>query len=945
VNFARTAARRGVFALAAISAAGTMVAAPGAAHAAASGTLIAYTDNGIYVANADGSGARKVPNVPWQPGFPVTTPTWTADGSAIVFSTPTGVLSIHPDGTGLTALASLPSPQGLGASPVVDPQGKYLLYTQGGQLHVAWPDGSNPSWSADTGLSVPAPAVDPVNGQLLEEDRQAGVIEAVAADGTTTILVRNSNFGFAGRNLAVSPDGSRLAYEARDAADENQVFMIGLSYAGSGTTAVLTGTTGSPVQLTTDDSVACDFPAWLPDGSAFLVSCGGTVESVPAAGGAVKSLGLAGGFPAVQPAPMTGSAAALQLNAAAKLTAPPPAVLPPAGSPQAASNGQIVSVLSTGAPALGLAQRPINVNIGFYTGEAWAPDGSALYLLTYTGIYRTAPNGTNPQRLVAWPGKSFSYRGLAVDATGKYLVFGSTTGAIYSIPTDATGTANPILVGDGSAFGQQPMSLAISPLNNTIVANERGYLLAFTPAGRVYEIGTASVGSTVSISPDGTELVVNSATSSGAADVYSIINSTTDGTGVITGLSAQPVMTIPSAANVTWSADGASLDYVINGHAIMQVPAAGGSAVQIGMLSGYDTTQILTQPVRSGATPAPENLHVVRIWGSTAIGTAIAASQYSYDNYATATGNRQAQAVVLARSDQYYDALAGSMLSVGKDAPLLLTPPTALDQNVAAEISRVLKPGGTVYVLGGTAALSPTIDQQLTTAGYVPHRLAGSNAYGTAIAIANAITTSPTQVMVATESGYQDALSSVSYANLPGTVLVLSNGSTMPAATASYLGQLAQNVTIEGVGGPAATAVNQWGSAHPGAMYTSIVGSDADQTSAKVAYQASGYLGLLGVPARRVGIATDRGWYDGLAGGAAIVHMGGYLLLTNPTTLNTAVKDFNAANGVGEADILGGPAALPTALQAPIGATLTEGVGTSDYTSFTPGSTLPPFVH
>src|ERR1700678_3371829 len=105
-----------------------------------------------------------------------------------------------------------------------------------------------------------------------------------------------------------------------------------------------------------------------------------------------------------------------------------------------------------------------------------------------------------------------------------------------------------------------------------------------------------------------------------------------------------------------------------------------------------------------------------RIDGTDAIGTSIAVSQAEFPTAGSA------QAVVLARSDFFSDALAGGPLAAKVGGPLLITPGAsitpALDPRVEAEIQRVLDPGGTVYILGGPLALDPAIDAALQGLGY-----------------------------------------------------------------------------------------------------------------------------------------------------------------------------------------------------------------------------------
>jgi hypothetical protein len=116
---------------------------------------------------------------------------------------------------------------------------------------------------------------------------------------------------------------------------------------------------------------------------------------------------------------------------------------------------------------------------------------------------------------------------------------------------------------------------------------------------------------------------------------------------------------------------------------------------------------------------------------TTAIGTAIAASQASFP----ASGS--ANAVVLARSDFFSDALAGGPLAAAVGGPVLITESAErvlhLDPAVEAEIERVLVPGGTVYLLGGPRRSAPTSTPPCRASASRRDRLAGTDEYDTAI--------------------------------------------------------------------------------------------------------------------------------------------------------------------------------------------------------------------
>ena len=83
-----------------------------------------------------------------------------------------------------------------------------------------------------------------------------------------------------------------------------------------------------------------------------------------------------------------------------------------------------------------------------------------------------------------------------------------------------------------------------------------------------------------------------------------------------------------------------------------------------------------------------------------------------------------ASVVILARDDVFADALAGSPMAKVYDGPVLLTPSASLGASAQDGITRLLNPGATVYILGGTAALSDHVVAQINALGLQdgPHR-------------------------------------------------------------------------------------------------------------------------------------------------------------------------------------------------------------------------------
>jgi hypothetical protein len=236
---------------------------------------------------------------------------------------------------------------------------------------------------------------------------------------------------------------------------------------------------------------------------------------------------------------------------------------------------------------------------------------------------------------------------------------------------------------------------------------------------------------------------------------------------------------------------------------------------------------------------------------------------------------------------------------------------------VKAEIQRVLPGGGAVYVLGGDAAINPSIVAQLKTLGYAVTQFKGRDRADTALQVATTGMGSPQHVVLATGTGFADALAAGPYAagpfaDAPGSpaAIVLSNGSALDPATAAFL----HGKTVATVGGPA-------GQAWPNAA-KSFTGGDRFATAALVADQFTGNFATTQVGiANGVASATNPGYPDALTGGAFMAESNGPIVLIDG--LNDVVPPQTEAvlttrSNNTRADIFGGTAIVSPALAATI---------------------------
>jgi hypothetical protein len=276
----------------------------------------------------------------------------------------------------------------------------------------------------------------------------------------------------------------------------------------------------------------------------------------------------------------------------------------------------------------------------------------------------------------------------------------------------------------------------------------------------------------------------------------------------------------------------------------------------------------------SGASPAGacvDDYQPTRLAGRDRIDTAIEISQEGHP-----TGG--AIAAVLARADAFPDALAGAPLAIAEDGPLLLTGSASLDPRVEEELRRAVLPGGTIFVLGGTNALSPAVESSLRSAGFVSRRLAGTDRYETAVAVARALG-NPTTVLLATGRNFPDAVVAGAAAGQHSAAVLFTDDRRMPAPTADYL---RGTTTVYGIGDQAATAA-------PDAI--PLRGANRYDTAVLVART---FFGDENLP-RQMGVATGTNFPDALAGSALVTKDGGGpLLLTLPDTLPHPVAQYIA---------------------------------------------------
>jgi uncharacterized repeat protein (TIGR01451 family) len=281
-----------------------------------------------------------------------------------------------------------------------------------------------------------------------------------------------------------------------------------------------------------------------------------------------------------------------------------------------------------------------------------------------------------------------------------------------------------------------------------------------------------------------------------------------------------------------------------------------------------------TAPVTIGADEAePEP---PRVGGVERIDTAIEVSREAFD---------RAEVAILARSDDFPDALTASTLAVEIGGPILLNPPDLLRDEVAAELERLGVER--LYLAGGTAALSEAIEAEVAVRGIEPMRLPGRHRYHTAALIADEVVElgGPVeQMIVARADLFPDALVASNVATYGRAPIVLTNPEgPVDHDTHRALRENLQGTRVYIAGGTAAVGTQAEAElAGTGYDITRLGGQDRYGTAVAFATEAL----RLGADVEPTLLASGLSFSDALVAGPAAHILGGVVMITDPDDLD-----------------------------------------------------------
>lgn len=186
---------------------------------------------------------------------------------------------------------------------------------------------------------------------------------------------------------------------------------------------------------------------------------------------------------------------------------------------------------------------------------------------------------------------------------------------------------------------------------------------------------------------------------------------------------------------------------------------------------------------------------VTRVFGASAYDTAVEISKRSHPD---ASSQNPIKRVYVATGQGFHDALAAAAPAARDGYPVLLVHKNSIASAVFSELQRLAPQE--VVILGGTGAISSTVEQQLMQA-WPTRRIGGANAIETATLISADHFGSPVAVAyLATSATFQDATSVAGVAGAQGgPILLTQRDGVLPEVVRAELARLKpQRIVILG---------------------------------------------------------------------------------------------------------------------------------------------------
>ncbi len=484
---------------------------------------------------------------------------------------------------------------------------------------------------------------------------------------------------------------------------------------------------------------------------------------------------------------------------------------------------------------------------------AWSPDGARLAFYAFTppktpppsspngevdiadadGTATAALNGTlswpsgGDNRLVAWSpdGTRITF----VATVGGALPAVLPTPGVYTVPADGSGGITPPLPGPYSEFGSLAYSPDGSKLAYTVSTPAPSVLVMSADGSAAMSPHTDGSSSGPRWVPGGNYLVmcVASTSADGALLSNLVVNDTTTNTTTEVTTSGQACSAAVAPRTVRYAGAtrvGTSIslsrqqkqattvviarsDLYPDALAAAPLAAKLGASLLLSPPSGL-TPELKAEIGRLGATTAyvigstaalsPQVETDLRAGGIATVSRIGGATRYeTAAKIAELVGGTNA---FVARGDDWPDAASVSQLAAALGEPILLTPKDSLDPSVTDALSNLAITS--VTIVGGEAAVTPSVENAIHDSGVTTSRLAGADRYATSVAVVGQLPGQADDHGVTLVSGrnWPDAIAAGASVTHPMVLVDPTTLANSPASL-SWLTARSTNLVVA-VGGP-----------------------------------------------------------------------------------------------------------------------------------------------
>jgi uncharacterized repeat protein (TIGR02543 family) len=292
---------------------------------------------------------------------------------------------------------------------------------------------------------------------------------------------------------------------------------------------------------------------------------------------------------------------------------------------------------------------------------------------------------------------------------------------------------------------------------------------------------------------------------------------------------------------------------------------------------------------------------VERLAGPRVVDTALAIAKAEF--------TRKVSSVIIATSGDYPDALSGSALAYNIKAPIILVGDSEEDQQKVFDyIQSNLESSGTVYILGGTAAVSSEVETKINSLGFNNIvRLGGEDRYETCAKIIDRMNPAVgTPIIITFGEYYMDAISVSSVSAFNNYPVLLVRNNDIPESIKNEIQKIKPSkIYVMGLTEAVSSSVEDLAAKLAGLDKKNVVrigGANGFDTS----LEAAKYFNL---NSNTVCITTGNNFPDALSGSIYAAKNGAPIMLVD-NTLTEAQKTYLRSKNLSKAVIFGGELAV-----------------------------------